>query len=118
MGKAVAFFLASVDLAALFALAEFRHQNLADELAMLVSVVGMALLAWGVAVATAVGRAMRGEGWRPVAALLVFLWLPAAPALVYGATGVRDLVARRGKARRGLSAASIVRAKARAGAAA
>jgi uncharacterized membrane protein YidH (DUF202 family) len=115
MGKALAFFLACVDLAALFALAEFRHQNLADELAMLMSVVGMALLAWGVAVATAVNRAMRGEGWRPVAALLLFLWLPAAPALVYGATGVRDLFARGAKSGKP-RAGAVVRPKARGGA--
>lgn len=97
MGKALAFFLASLDIAALFALAALRQQNLADEVAMLMSVVGLALLAWVVAVATALSRALRGGGWRPLAALLLFLWLPAAPALVYGVSGLGDLFARTAK---------------------
>jgi hypothetical protein len=101
MGKAISFLLASLDLTVLALLAAPGHRTVWGDLGLFWAFAVVALLAWAVALLTALGRALSGHGWRPVAALLALLWLPALPPLVYGASGVRDLFARdRGRAHR------------------
>jgi hypothetical protein len=95
MGKALSFLLSCVALAALGLLALSHHENLLSDLGLYGSFVVVALMAWAVATATALCGALRkGRSWHVVARLLVFVWVPALPPLVYGASGLRSLFAR------------------------
>jgi hypothetical protein len=97
MGKALSFILAS---AAVGALAVPRSGNILDDVGLVVSFLGIAMLAWAAAFVTAVQRAARKSGdWRVVVRLLLFVWLPVLPPLAYGISGLRDLVARWSRAK-------------------
>lgn len=88
MGKVVAFVLAAADLVVFAVLILPRQHDVLSDAGLASLFVLLALLAWAVAMATAVLRAMRLRGsWRWVFVLVAFLWLPALPVLLFGASG-------------------------------
>ena len=92
MGKALSFLVASVDLGILGLLVTSRHSNTLSDLGLFGSFIVTALLAWAIALCTALVRAVsRARGWRAIRLLLMFFWLPALPALIYGTSGLRTL---------------------------
>lgn len=88
MGKVLAFVLAAADLAVFAVLILPRQHDVLADAGLASMFVLLALLAWVVAMCTAVLRAMRLRGsWRWVFVLVAFLWLPALPVLLFGASG-------------------------------
>jgi len=98
MGKALSFLVAFVDLGILGLLVTSRHSNTLSDLGLFGSFIVTALLAWVIALCTALVRAVLQVGgvggWRALRLLLMFFWLPALPALVYGMSGLRSLFVR------------------------
>src|SRR5215813_8943899 len=95
MGKALSFLVASVDLGIFGLLVTSRHTNTLSDLGLFGSFIFSALLAWAIALCTALARAVRKVGdWRALRLLLVFFWVPGLPPLTYGASGLRDLFSR------------------------
>ena len=88
MGKALTFALAICDLGfLLLLLAPGRHDTLEDA-GLVTTFILLAALVWLIALLSALYRAARsGRGWGWVLALIAFLWVPALPALVFGASG-------------------------------
>ena len=88
MGKALTFLLAICDLGFLALLvAPGRHDALEDA-GLVTTFLLLAALAWLIAMLIALYRALRyGREWGWVLGLIAFLWVPALPALVFGASG-------------------------------
>jgi hypothetical protein len=98
MGKVLSFVVAAVDLGIFGLLVASRHTNTLNDLGMFGSFIYTAVLAWAVAFCTALVRALRKvSGWHAVRMLLMYFWLPALPALVYGISGLHVFASRGGK---------------------
>lgn len=91
MGKVWSFVLALADLGVLAAFVMGRGQDMLRDASLLLIFAVLAVLAWGVSLATALHRIfMRGQGWLWALALVVAFWVPALPALLFGASGIFD----------------------------
>ncbi len=99
MGKAIAFALAAVDVALLVLLALPHTFGAFGAAGLFVAFVALASAAWLVALVTATVRAVRQrESWAWVLVLVVLLWVPAVPELVFGASGALRALGRRRRA--------------------
>ena len=91
MGKMWAFMLALADLGVLAVFLMGRGQDVLRDASLMLIFAVLAVLAWGVSLATALRRILtRGHGWIWALALVVFFWIPALPALLFGASGIFD----------------------------
>jgi hypothetical protein len=98
MGKVLSFVVAAVDLGIFGLLVASRHTDTLNDFGLFGSFIYTAALAWTVAFCTALVRALRKlSGWRTVRRLLIYFWLPALPALVYGMSALHIFAARGGK---------------------
>lgn len=89
MGKLWSFVLALADLAVLAVFILGRGQDMLRDASLLLIFAALAVLAWAVALATALRRIFtRGQGWVGALALVIFFWVPALPALLFGASGI------------------------------
>ena len=89
MGKMWSFVLALADLAVLAVFILGRGQDMLRDASLLLIFAALAVLAWAVALATALRRIFtRGQGWIGALALVVFFWIPALPALLFGVSGI------------------------------
>jgi hypothetical protein len=88
MGKMLTFLLAICDLGFLALLIAPGHHDGLEDAGLVTTFVLLAALVWLIALLSALYRAARdGRGWGWVLALIAFLWVPALPALVFGASG-------------------------------
>ncbi|MGH2517506.1 MAG: hypothetical protein ACRDHP_17790 [Ktedonobacterales bacterium] len=89
MGKVWSFVLALADLGVLATFVLGRGHDMLRDASLLLIFAVLAVLAWVVALATALHRIwMRGHGWLWAFALVIFCWLPALPALLFGVSGL------------------------------
>lgn len=89
MGKVCSFVLALADLGLLALLVYVPTRDLPRDAGLAFGFVAVAVIAWLVAFATALYRAvLLGASFKAVMTLLVFFWLPAVPALWYGLSGL------------------------------
>lgn len=96
MGKMWSFALALADLGVLAVFFTSRGQDMLRDASLLLIFAVLAVLAWGVALATALHRIFtRGHGWVWALVLVLFCWIPALPALLFGASGIFSLFGRR-----------------------
>ncbi|HLJ81955.1 MAG TPA: hypothetical protein VKT52_10745 [Ktedonobacterales bacterium] len=96
MGKMWSFVLALADLGVLAVFFMGRGQDMLRDASLLLIFAVLAVLAWGVALATALHRIFtRGHGWLWALVLVIFCWIPALPALLFGVSGVFSLFGRR-----------------------
>jgi hypothetical protein len=100
MGKMLAFVFGLGDLGLLALVVRPGSRGAVAEAGLVAAFAVVAALAWVVAFVTAVYRAVvRGREWGWVLALAALLWLPALPALVFGASGIFG-IARRARGRK------------------
>jgi threonine/homoserine efflux transporter RhtA len=89
MGKTTAFVLAVAAAALLVVLAQPHDFGTLGDVGVFMAFVALAAAAWVVALGTAISRALRGrESWRWAVVLGMFVWLPALPELIYGASAL------------------------------
>lgn len=89
MGKVWSFVLALTALSMLGVFVMGHGQSILRDASLLILFAVLAVLAWGVALGTALYRIFtRGRAWGWAFALVLFFWVPALPALLFGASGV------------------------------
>jgi len=105
MGKMIATVMALADLGLLVLLITAGSGNVLREAGLATSFLLLGALAWVAAFFTALYTGFRtGRDWRWVLLLVVFLWVPALPVLVYGVSGLHRVPGRGPRLPSGLSA--------------
>jgi len=95
MGKMIATVMALTDLGPLVLLITAGSGNVLREAGLATSFLLLGALAWVAAFFTALYTGFRtGRDWRWVLLLVVFLWVPAIPVLVYGVSGLHRVPSR------------------------
>lgn len=89
MGKAWSFVLALAALGVLGIFVVGHGQSVLRDASLLLIFAVLAVLAWGVALGTALYRVFtRGRAWGWAFVLVLFFWVPALPALLFGVSGI------------------------------
>lgn len=98
MGKVWSFVLALAALSVLGVFVMGHGQSVLRDASLLLLFAVLAVLAWGVALGTALYRIFtRGRAWGWAFVLVLFFWVPALPALLFGASGVFSIFDRHTK---------------------